>query len=264
MSVKIFTRILLISAFGFGLIGSTMAATTPSLGTAATYGILASTYTNIAAGTINGDVGYTTPPVAPPTINGATVTPKPPQAGIDQGTALAALNGQACDFNFAVATDLSLLPQPLIPGVYCVTAAASIGVGGITLNGVGTYIFRISGALNTVANSIVTLAGGASSCDIFWTPNATTLGADSTFKGTVIDDAGITVGNNVTWEGRALNFATTVTTNNDTITVPTCSVPSGTGTLHVIKNVINLGGGTAVASDFIISVHTSTGVFAGS
>lgn len=47
---------------------------------------------------------------------------------------------------------------------------------------------------------------------------ATTLGADSLFKGTVIDDAGITVGNNVTREGRALDYATTVTTNNSTIT----------------------------------------------
>ncbi len=260
--MKFFTKIFIVVFVVLGFAGSTFAATTPSLGTAAKYGVLASTYTNIAAWTINGDVGYTTPPVAPPTINGATVTPKPPQAGLDQATALGNLNSQVCDFNFGVATDLSLLPQPLTPGVYCITAAASIGVGGITLNGAGTYVFRITGTLNTVANSIITLAGGADACDIFWTPTATTLGADSTFKGTVIDDAGITVGNNVTWEGRALNFATTITTNNDTITVPTCSVPSGTGTLHVIKNVINLGGGTAVASDFIISVHTSTGVFA--
>jgi len=48
-------------------------------------------------------------------------------AGIDQGSALSNLNGQTCDFTFGVATDLSLLPQPLVPGVYCITAATSIG-----------------------------------------------------------------------------------------------------------------------------------------
>lgn len=244
--------------------GTTFAATTPSLGTAANYGVLASTYTNIVAGTINGDVSYTTPPAVFPTINGNTVVPKDPQAGIDQNAALADLNLQPCDFSFAVATDLSLLPQPLVPGVYCIASAASVGAAGVILDGIGTYIFRISGAFDTVANSVVSLVGSADACNVFWTPTVTTLGANSTFIGTVIDNAGITVGDNVTWLGRALNFATTITTNNDTITVPLCPVVAWTGTLHVIKNVINLGGGTAVASDFVISVHTSTGVFAGS
>ena len=119
------------------------------------------------------------------------------------------------------------------------------------MNGAGTYIFRISGALTTVANSIVTIAGGASECDIFWTPTATTLGADSTFIGTDIDNAGITVGNNVTWNGRALDFATTVTTNNDTITVPVCAAPA---TLNVIKHVVNNNGGVSAAANFNLYV----------
>lgn len=46
--------------------------------------------------------------------------------------------------------------------------------------------------------------------------------------------------------------------------MPTCPVPPGTGTLNVIKTIINLGGGTAVASDFIMNVNTSTGVFVAS
>ncbi|MCX6825157.1 MAG: hypothetical protein NTY80_02930 [candidate division SR1 bacterium] len=80
---------------------------------------------------------------------------------------------------------------------------------------------------------------------------ATTLGADSLFKGTVIDDAGITVGNNVTREGRALDYATTVTTNNSTIT-NTCGGAAGTGMLHVIKTVV---GGSALPSDFRLYVN---------
>lgn len=44
----------------------TWGATTPSLGDAATYGVLSSTYTNTTITTINGDVGFTTPPAVAP------------------------------------------------------------------------------------------------------------------------------------------------------------------------------------------------------
>ncbi|HET7099349.1 MAG TPA: ice-binding family protein [Patescibacteria group bacterium] len=203
------------------------AATTPSLGQAATFGILSSSYTNGVVGTtINGDLGYTTGPFVSPTVSGSTHVADSTynQAGTDQGSALTALNAQTCDFNFGSPTDLSLLSQPLTPGVYCIAAAASIGSGGITLSGSGTYVFRIDGALTTVANSVVTLSGGASACDVFWTPTqATTLGANSTFKGTDIDDSGITIGSTIGWEGRALSFGGTVSTTTDTITVPSCS-----------------------------------------
>jgi hypothetical protein len=218
--------------------GVAIAATTPDLGTAVTFGILASTYTNTAPGTtINGDLGYTTGPATAPTVNGNTHAADGTyaQAGIDQGTALVDLNNQPCDFSYAsgaidLASDVTT-PDGVgqfTPGVYCIDGAASIGGGGtITLTGAGTYIFRMDGALTTSANSVVELAGGASACDVFWTPTAaTTLGANSTFAGTDIDDSDITIGSTVTWEGRALAFGGTVTTDTDTITVPTCDPPS--------------------------------------
>lgn len=212
-------------AFGLVLPVVALAATSPALGGAATYGILSSTYTNTAGSTVSGDVGYTTPPAVMPTINGTTHVADASynQAGTDQSSALSSLNAQSCDFNYGSPTDLSLLPQPLAPGVYCITAATSIGTGGITLNSSGTYVFRINGALTTVANSSV---AGASACNVFWTPTqATTLGANSSFAGTDIDAAGITVGSTVNWTGRALAFGGTVTTNSDTISVPSCSAP---------------------------------------
>lgn len=110
----------------------------------------------------------------------------------------------------------------------------------------------MSNAFTTVDNSIVTLTGGASACNVFWTPtSATTLGANTTFVGTIIDDAGITVGSTTSWNGRALAFAETITTNNATIT-NSCGGAAGTGTLHVIKTVV---GGTAVASGFRLYVN---------
>ncbi len=232
--MKIHRRLLLAvstACFVFILVSpmAVRAATTPSLGMAATYGVLASTFTNTVAGTIvNGDIGFSTgPAVVPGGVHTNYGSGAPyPTAGIDQNTALGLLNSQPCNFNFGSATDLSLLPQPLVPGVYCVVGAVSIGTGGITLNGSGTYIFRIDGALTSVANSAVTLSGGASACDVFWTPTAaTTLGANSTFVGTDIGASGITMGSSVSWTGRSLAFGGTITSDLDTITVPSCSAP---------------------------------------
>lgn len=228
-------------AFAIGFAGQSFAATTPSLGDSTTFGILSNTYTNTAPGTtISGDLGYTTGPATAATVNGTTHVADSTynQAGIDQGTALSSLNSQPCTFTFASgAVDLSTDTTHgsigvYTPGVYCTAAssAATIGSGGITLSGSGTFVFRINGALTTVTNSVVTLANGASTCNVFWTPTAaTTLAATSTFGGTDIDASGITIGSTVTWPGRALAFGGTVSTSVDTITVPTCTTPGGTG-----------------------------------
>lgn len=212
---------------------SVSAATSPSLGAANTFVILSDTYSNTVSGTtLNGDLGYTTPPAVAPTVSGTTHQANSVynQAGIDQNSALVALNNQPCSFNFApgpidLASDTTHGPVGVYtPGVYCIEGAASIGGGGtITLNGTGTYIFRMDGALTTSPNSIVTLGGGASVCDVWWTPTeASTLGANSTFAGTIVDAPGITVGGTVLWSGRALAFGGTVSTSGDTITAPTC------------------------------------------
>lgn len=223
--------------------------------------------------TITGDVGYTTgPAVAPAGVHTNYGSGAPyATAGIDQNSALSALNSQTCTFTFApgaidLATDTTHGPIGFYtPGVYCTSGAASIGTAGITLSGSGTYIFRIDGALTSVVNSHITLAG-ASSCDVFWTPtSATTLGANSTFVGTNIDTAGITLGSNVSWIGRALAFGGTVTTDvDDNITVSSCGVvppvvpPASTlATLHIVKFVVNNSGGISTASNFNIHVKLS-------
>ncbi len=210
------------------------AATSPVLGAADSFTVLSGTYSNTSPGsTINGDLGYTTPPVFPPTVNGSTHVADATynQAGIDQGTALSALNSQPCTFTFAPgAVDLASdtthgAAGSYAPGVYCISGAASIGGGAtLTLTGAGTYIFRMTGALTSTANSIVTVAGGGSACNVFWTPGAaTTLGANSTFGGTIIDASGVTIGNTVLWTGRALAFGGTVSTDNDTLSSSACS-----------------------------------------
>jgi uncharacterized repeat protein (TIGR01451 family) len=233
--------------FTFLVAPTAQAATTPSLGAAASYGILSNTYTNTVPGTtVNGDIGFTTGPAVVPAgvhPNYGAAAPYA-TAGIDQGNALAALASQPCTFTFAPgAIDLSTdithgAAGVYLPGVYCSTGAMDIG-GPLTLSGTGTYIFRPDGALTSTAGSVVTLAG-ASVCDVFWTPSsATTLAANTTFVGTIIADAGVTVGANVTWTGRSLAFGGTVTTDTDTISVPTCPLvlPPGSGTTPPLINV---------------------------
>lgn len=262
---------------------SALAATTPVLGLATTYAVLSSTYTNTTLGTtVSGDVGFTTGPALTPSGVHPNYGPSAPYAaaGTNQGTALSSLNSQSCTFTFAagainLSTDVTHGSAGIYaPGVYCSSGAMNIG-GPLTLNGSGTYIFRSSGALTSTVGSSVTLNGG-STCDVFWTPTeATTLAANTSFAGTIIDDAGITVGANTTWVGRALSFGGTVTTDTDTISTPTCAiatpptptptptptpVPTPTplpATLHVIKKVVNANGGTATSSIFKLHVKLS-------
>jgi hypothetical protein len=208
------------------------AATTPSLGAVAGYGVLSSTYTNTSASTINGSVGFTTGPAVTPSGTHASFGSAAPYgtAGTDQGSLLNALNAQPCTFTFAPgAVDLSTdithgAVAVYAPGVYCSTGAMNVG-SSLTLSGSGTYIFRPVGAFNTAAGITVS-ASGASACNVFWTPTgASTLGANTTFFGNLIDAAGITVGANTNWTGSALAFGGTVTTDTSTINAAVCGAP---------------------------------------
>jgi len=273
-------------SFSFGFPVSVLeAATTPSLGSAATFGILSYTYINNSpVVTITGDLGYTVGPSTAPSVSGvthinnATYT----QAVNDQNAALAALNSQPCTFTFTagtidLVTDSSHGPVGVYaPGVYCINGSMTVGGGGtITLNGAGTFIFRPTGALTTSDLSRVSVVGG-SACDIFWTPGGSTIlgtsGMGSTFVGTVLEPIGavvkdITVNEGIYWVGRALNGTigtlAHVTTGIDvTITRPTCGAQPAT--LRVIKTVENEYGGTATPSDFNLYVRLSGVDVAGS
>ena len=193
-------------------------------------------------------------------------------AGIDQGNALTSLAAQACTFTFAsgainLATDTTHGPNGVYtPEVYCSDGAVNVA-GPITLNGSGTYIFRVVGALTSIVGATITYTG-VSACDVFWTPTqATTLAANTTFVGTIIDAAGITINANSTLNGKALAYGGTVTTDTDTITVPTCAVTpptsSSIATITVVKNIVNDNGGIKKISDFPLFVN-STSVVSGS
>jgi len=226
--------------------GVAFAATAPSLGTAAPYGVVSSTFTNANTAPqtmINGDVCYTTPPTTPPlTITGSTSTPCLPAVGTDQGAAVADLLGQACVSLGAGAITLDSVviganpPGVIPPGCYSSGGAMNLTLSTtVTLNGAGVYVFLPGGALNTGDNSGVLLANGACAGNVFWAPvGAATIGANAalsptpTFVGNILSAAGITLGHFAHLSGRALAFGGTVTTDANTISVPVCA-PGGTG-----------------------------------
>lgn len=258
---------------------SASAATAPALGSTSAFGIVSGTSTNANTAPqtiINGSVCGTTLTVPRPlTITGgAEETPCAPAKGIDQGAALATINGQACTPITGTLNGVIVggnAPGTFPPGCYAVTGAMDITTGTtVTLDatapggdGGSVWIFKSTGAFTTGASTAgfpnVALANGASAANVFWAPaGATTIGANfalsatPTFVGTIIDDAGISLGHFANLLGRALNFATTVTTDANTITVPT--------TLTLRKTVINNNGGTAVAGAWTLSANGPTAI----
>ena len=225
----------------FAVSTSALAQTAPSLGSLTPFGVVSSTYTNTAAGTvINGNLCFTTGPAVAPVVTGTTGA-CPASAGADQNLALATINGQACVSLGAGAITLNSViiganpPGVIPPGCYSSGGAMNVtATTTVTLNGAGVYIFRPGGDLTTGANSRVILAGGACASDVFWAPvGATTIGANAavsptpTFVGTIFRGAAaglsITLGQFANLTGRALAFGSTVTTDANTISVPTCA-----------------------------------------
>jgi len=205
-----------------------VAAGTLDLTAVSSFALLANTYTNTGGGTVlNGDLGYTVPPANFPTVNGTIYTATSPiyiAAESAQAQLIATLNDPAqtgpCTTTRTAATVLDSLPQPLTPGVYCITGAVSINVL-TTLSGDGTYIFRLGGAINAVASSILKLTGNANAKSVFWVPvGAATFGAHSVFAGNLLTNAAITVGSTVSIDGRILSNGAVTTGPQDTITRP--------------------------------------------
>ncbi|MCR4275871.1 MAG: ice-binding family protein [Candidatus Parcubacteria bacterium] len=237
-----------------GLVGPIVAhaATSPSLGDAATFSVIAQTLitgTTPSSG-ISGDVGmnesaasitalttamvsgtiYSNPTGntgggAPTTLLDADVQPNLSTAydfldtGGDNATCTKALTGALGSDTDG--QDLGGLSLP--PGVYCSAGSYNL-TGNLTLTGTtGTWVFKTVSGLTTAVGSSVT---GGDPCNVWWRIGsaAAGLGNSSTFVGTIISLTGITFGTSVTLNGRALALGAAVTLNSGgTISGPTCA-----------------------------------------
>jgi Ice-binding-like/Bacterial Ig-like domain len=207
-----------------------------ALGSACSFGILAgSTVTNVAgtATTVSGDVGVwpgtaITGFGSPASITGAFHAGDS-VAMTAQGDLTTAYNNAAGAAGGAILS-ADIGGQTLPPGVYKTTSAQpSLGItGNLTLDGKGdpnaVWIFQIVSTLTTAStNSQVILINGASSHNVFWqVGSSATLGTTTTFAGTIMAQASITLTTGVTLNGRALARTGAVTMDTNTVVVPAC------------------------------------------
>jgi hypothetical protein len=198
-------KCILVMSAGFVLLcvpSTSWAQVAPPLGTAAAFGALGNSGVTGATGlgvVVSGEVGsFPTPTITnfppssttPPFTIRRTADAVVAQARID---AVASYNNLLGQGPGAVRPD-ALAGQILGPGVYSFTLGAPILANNtvLTLNGLPGQIF------------IFEVASTASPCDIFWRvgTSATLLG--TVFRGTVIADASITLGDGANLQGRAL------------------------------------------------------------
>jgi Ice-binding-like/Bacterial Ig-like domain len=203
-------------------------ATVP-LGSACNFGALGgSTVTNAGPSNVTGDVGV---------WSGSSITGFPPGTitgsfYADDAVAQTAQADLTAAYNFAAAAPGGqVLPaniggETLAPGVYKTTSAQpSLGItGNLTLAGNGIYIFQIVSTLTTAAtNSDVILSGGATDEDVFWqVGSSATLGTSTTFAGTIMAQASVSIDTGATLNGRALARTGGVTLLSDQVNIPPC------------------------------------------
>jgi type VI secretion system secreted protein VgrG len=228
--------------------GSAQAATPPNvlLGTAAPFAVLAgSGITNTGASTISGDTGSSPTAVETgfalcPAANcvaqtGANHTSPDPNDAATQGAKAdltTAYNDAAGRTPTAVPTELA--GQTLVGGVYT-SATGTFGMSGTLIldganNADSVFIFQTGSTLITAGAANVALINGAQACNVYWqVGSAATLGAASSFVGTILAHDDISVGLGVTVQGRLLageqaSGTGAVTLMQDTITTPTACV----------------------------------------
>jgi len=248
------SALLILAAFTI-TVNDVSAATSPSLGTAAAFAVLAySKVANTGPTVVTGDVGLS------PTT-GAAITGFPPgrvfgiiyavdaagpagsvnnpglltTAKTDLSNAYDALGSQGCDHDYgAVTTDLKDLT--LGPGVYCSGAFALSGT--LTLSGSGVWIFKSSTDLITSGTAKVV---GGDPCNVWWwEASSATLGTYTELTGNILALKSITLATGAILNGRALAETAAVTQDSNTINRAICSV--ATTTIFTTTYTTTIGG----------------------
>jgi hypothetical protein len=197
------------------------------LGTASTYGVLAgSTITSAGLTVIDGDLGispgtaYTGFP--PGVVNGSIHAGDPVAAQAEADLAIAYNNAVARKNPTALPADIG--GMTITPGLY--NAPVSLGISGtVTLDGKdkpdGVFIFQIPSTLTTAVNSAVVLTNKANACNIYWqVGSSATLNTASSFSGTIMAQASVSLGTYSTVNGRILAETGAITLLDNAITTP--------------------------------------------
>jgi hypothetical protein len=250
------------------------------LGTATSFAVLAgTTVTNTGTTDVSGDVG-----VSP----GTAVTGFPP-GNVTDGTihsadavALQAQQDLTTAYNDAAGrgpavdkTGQDLGGQTLVAGVYGASTSLAL-TGTVTLDAQGdpgaVFVFQAGSTLLTASNSTVALIGGAQACHVYWqVGSSATLGVGTTFVGTVMALASVTVQTGASVHGRILARNGQVSLDDNTITrsecdaqptaTPTATVtPTATGTATVTGTPTATGTATVTGTPTATGTATATGI----
>jgi hypothetical protein len=211
-------------------------ATTPPLGTAASFAVLgASTVTSTGPTAVTGDLGVS-PGTAitgfpPGTVTGTIHAGDPVAAGAqaDVGTAYGIAAGEACNDNLS-GQDLG--GMTLAPGVYCFNTSAQL-TGTLTLDAQGNpnaaWVFQTGTTLTTASNSAVVLINGATPCNgnnITWqVGSSATVGAGTGFAGNILANTSITFDTSASSTGSL--YAHTGAVTLEASQVSTCAGANG-------------------------------------
>jgi hypothetical protein len=199
------------------------AATDPGLGGAGYFAVLAGTGTslsNTGPSWITGEIGAAAgivgfpPGTAGPQHNADAVYIT---AETNLGTAYTNAAGQPTTTDYS---NVNLGGLTLGPGVYNQSTAPTL-TGTLTLSGGGIYIFKEGSTLITASGARVVLTNGAQPCDIFWVVGSSaTIATSTTFVGTIMALASITMQTGATLNGRALARTAGVTLDTNRIIQP--------------------------------------------
>lgn len=253
-----------------------LASTAPGLGTAATYAVLGgTTVTNTGNSVLTGDLGVS-PGTActgfpapctgggPGTVSGAIHAgdAQSLQAQTDLTAAYGVAASSPCNSNSLAGWG----GQTLTPGTYCQTTSPTIS-GTLVLSGNGVFIFKTGSTLVTAPGATVSLINGAQPCNVFWqVSSSATLDTTTTFVGTIMALASITINNGVTIQGRALARNGQVSLINDQITAPTtCNAVTVAGPTPTpaVSGAPSGGGGPLQSDGFPWILAIVAGVLAG-
>ncbi|MDO8724690.1 MAG: ice-binding family protein [Candidatus Methanoperedens sp.] len=191
--------------------------------------------------TVNGDVGSSGLPAAvvqtDSTIIGAIIAPVSDQVLNDFNRSYNQYADIPCTGSLDSAYTGATLT--LTPGVYCTDAAVTFTDTTLTLDGQGdanaVWIFKIgtlgTGAL-TGTNFAVIMANDGQPCNVFWWVAQAATMTTSSFQGTILSGAAITItglaGTTTPFNGSALAKAAVTLTD---VTVTSCKATGG-GNVH--------------------------------
>ena len=206
---------------------------TPFLGAAARFAVVAGgTVTNANVTTITGDLGVypdSTPiGTTPPIVIGTSFlgTPEALAGENAMTTSYNQLMAEPCGTNL---TGQDLGGMTLKPGVYCFDSSAEL-TGTLTLDGTFTgnehgWVFQIGSTLTTASAAVVKVINGGNLCDAYWKiGSSATLGTGTTFGGSIVAMASITLNTGTSVVGRVLGRTGSVTLDTNTVSVASCPI----------------------------------------